>query len=261
MEDDALAARFEQAVRTVRAAGALALDYFKRRDSLTVERKGRQDLVSVADRAVEDLIRREIGRAFPDDTFLGEEGGGGDGPRVWVIDPIDGTHNFLRGVPCWAVVLAFVADGRVEIGLTYDPVHDELFTARRGQGARRNGEPIRVSAADDPTDASVGLTFGFKMDPELYLRTMRALIEAGCEHRRMGSTAIMLCWVADGRLDGYITPRCSSWDALAGLVLVEEAGGLATDFPRRHGLTNAGGALACAPGLRPLVEAASGQTF
>ena len=130
----------------VREAGQLARDYFSRRESLEIEFKGQQDLVSIADRNVEEVLRERLAVSFPGDAVLGEEGGGGDGARrTWVLDPIDGTFNFLKGIPCWGVVAALVVDGRIEIGLTYDPVHDEMFTARRGGGAFRNGAPVRVS--------------------------------------------------------------------------------------------------------------------
>lgn len=258
MIDDALAARLDRGIDVTRAAGAMALDYFRRRDSLEIEHKGRQDLVSVADREVEELIRRELGRSFPDDAFLGEEGGGVDAARIWVIDPIDGTLNFLRGMPCWAVTIAYVVDGVIEIGLTYDPVHDELFAARRGRGATRNGAAIRVTGCTDPAEATVALTYSFKQPREPYVAMVDRLIGQGCEHRRTGSTAINLCWVADGRCDAMATLRCNSWDCLGGLLLVREAGGAASDYIGRHGLLEPGGILATTPALRGAIEQAAG---
>lgn len=258
LDEPDLAARFERGVEVVRAAGAMALGYFRNRDSLTVEHKGRQDLVSVADRAVEDHIRAELGRFFPDDAFLGEEGGGGEAPLLWVIDPIDGTFNFLRGIPCWCVTVAFVVDGVTELGITYDPVLDELFAARRGHGATRNGTPIKVSGRTDPTESVVGLTYSFKTERRPYIDMMDRVIAQGCEHRRLGSTAVKLCYVADGRLDALVTLRCNSWDCLGGLLMVSESGGRATDFAARHGLTEPGGILASTPGLLDTLQAAAG---
>jgi myo-inositol-1(or 4)-monophosphatase len=145
-------------------AGKLAHDYFGRRAQLEIEHKGMQDLVSVADRAVEDLIRARLSSAFPEDDLLGEEGGGAErrpGAGLWVIDPIDGTANFLRGMPYWSVALAYVKDDRLQIGVTCDPVHDELFWAQRGGGAWRNHTPIRVSDCTEPKQAVVGSTFTF----------------------------------------------------------------------------------------------------
>jgi myo-inositol-1(or 4)-monophosphatase len=133
---DAIAERLEAAAALMREAGALARDYFARRDELAVEFKGTQDLVSAADREVEKLVRARLAALFPGDGVIGEEEGRkGDTASVWIVDPIDGTQNFLRGLPYWTVVLAYVRDGVCELGLTYDPVHDELFTARRGHGA------------------------------------------------------------------------------------------------------------------------------
>lgn len=249
-----LATRLLAAERVARAAGALALDFFRNRERLAVEHKGKQDLVSIADREVEALVRRELSAAFPGEAFIGEEEGGAAADRVWVIDPIDGTLNFLRGIPSWAVVIAWVEDGRTELGVTYDPVHDELWTARRGHGAFRNGERITVSASARPEEAVVGLTFNFKQPAEPYAALIRQLAERGFEHRRMGSTAIQLCYVADGRIDALITLNCSSWDVLPGLLTVEEAGGQATDFVARHGFLGKGGAVASNAGLAQVVS-------
>lgn len=258
MNAQELDSRLEAATGIVRTAGQVALDYFKKRGELTIERKGHQDLVSIADRAVEDVIRGELAALFPGEAILGEEGGGEEADRVWVIDPIDGTFNFLRGVPCWGVVLAYVENGRIQLGLTYDAVHDELFAARRGGGARRNGAPIRVSGATSIDTSCLALAYSFKQPKESYVDTVRNTLAEGFEHRRMGSTAIQLCWVADGRCDGFATLLCSSWDCLAGLILVEEAGGVATDYVGDYGLLEKGGVIACTPGLAQPIEAVSG---
>jgi myo-inositol-1(or 4)-monophosphatase len=244
-------------------AGKLAHDYFMRRAQLEIERKGMQDLVSVADRAVEDLIRRRLSGAFPEDDLLGEEGGGAErrsSAGLWVIDPIDGTANFLRGMPYWSVALAYVVDDRVEIGVTYDPVHDELFWARRGGGAHRDQAPVRVSGATDPQRAIIGSTFTFKMGIEGYVGLIERILRAGSDHRRMGSTALMMCHVADGRLDGCATGYCNSWDVIGGLLLVEEGGGVASDFIAENGLLAAGSALAGTPGLQATLEQVRGRS-
>lgn len=258
MTPEELDDRLEAAIPVIRQAGRLALDHFNDRGALTIEHKGRQDLVSIADRSVEDLIRGELARLYPGEAVLGEEGGGVEAARIWVIDPIDGTFNFLRGMPCWGVVIAYVVNGRTVIGLTYDPVHDELWTARRGGGAFRNGEPVRVSGAQDSNTACLALTYSFKQAREDYVALVDRAIARGFEHRRMGSTAVQLGWVADGRCDGLVTLYCRSWDVLAGLILVEEAGGLASDFVARHGLLGAGGVLAGTPALAPLLAEISG---
>ncbi|HEX6141508.1 MAG TPA: inositol monophosphatase [Geminicoccaceae bacterium] len=257
-----LALRTLAATATIREAGRLARRHFERRGELEVELKGMQDMVSLADRGVEDLIRARLGEAFPEDALVGEEGGGEDaapGTGQWVIDPIDGTMNFLRGVPYWSVVIAYVRDREVLIGTTYDPVHDDLYVAAKGQGAFRNGEPIRVSGESDPHRAVLGHTFNFKLEVGRYVRTLGNLLEAGVDHRRLGSTALMMCHVADGRLDGCVTLRCSSWDVIAGLRLVEEAGGHASDwFEAAGSLTAPGAVLGCTPALADVIRRASG---
>jgi myo-inositol-1(or 4)-monophosphatase len=257
MPDRDLDLRLLTARAVAAEAGKLAYDYFSRRGQLEIERKGMQDLVSVADRAVEDLIRERLSDAFPEDDLLGEERGGAGrraGAGLWVIDPIDGTANFLRGMPYWSVALAYVAQDRVQIGVTYDPVHDELFWARRGGGAWRNQTPVRVSGCTDPQQAVVGSTFTFKMRKDVYLSLIEGFLQAGSDHRRMGSTALMMCHVADGRLDGCVTGYCNSWDVIGGLLLVEEAGGAASDFIAENGLLEAASALAATPGLLATLE-------
>jgi myo-inositol-1(or 4)-monophosphatase len=257
---DALDLRLLAACAIVREAGQLARDYFSRRESLEIEFKGKQDVVSVADRAVEDVIRAQLARAFPDDDVIGEEGGyatdrGGD--RVWVIDPIDGTTNFLRGVPYWSVALAYAVGGRTELAVTYDPVHDELFSARRGGGASRNGRAIRVSQRD-PNRSAIGTAYSFRSSTESYLGLVDGMLRAGLDHRRLGSSALMLCHTADGRLDGTAMVYCHAWDVIGGLLLVEEAGGIASDFLADAGLTVPGPAFAGTPALRPTLEGLTG---
>ena len=257
MTDRDLDLRLMTARAVAREAGKLACDYFSRRAQLEIEHKGMQDLVSVADRAVEDLIRQRLSGAYPEDDLLGEEGGGAarrSGAGLWVIDPIDGTANFLRGMPYWSVAIAYVVGQRVEIGVTYDPVHDELFSARRGGGAQRDERPVRVSGATDPQRSIIGSTFTFKMGIERYVALLEGILRAGADHRRMGSTALMMCHVADGRLDGCATGYCNSWDVIGGLLLVEEAGGVASDFIADNGLLAAGSALAGTPGLQATLE-------
>ena len=261
MAADALELRLLAACAVVREAGQIARDFFMRRDQLEVEHKGMQDLVSIADRQVEEVIRSHLTAAFPDDGIVGEEGETIEPPSragSWVIDPIDGTANFLRGVPYWSVALAYVVRGRTELAITYDPVHDELFAARRGRGARRNGQPIRVTGRTDPGRSAIGIAYTFKASMEAYLRLMDDLLRAGLDHRRLGSSALMLCHTADGRLDGVAMIYCHAWDVLGGLLLVEEAGGIASDFLSDAGLTVPGPAFAGTPALSPTLERLTG---
>jgi myo-inositol-1(or 4)-monophosphatase len=258
---DPLDLRLLAASAIVREAGQLARDYFVRRETLEIEFKGRQDLVSIADRAVEDVIRSQLTRAFPDDDVIGEEGGyandrGGD--RVWVIDPIDGTANFLRGLPYWTVALAYVVNGSTELAITYDPIRDELFTARRGQGASRDGKAIKVSGRTDPGQSAIATAYTFKASIEAYLVQLEYLMRAGCDHRRLGSSALMLCHTADGRLDGCAIILAHALDVIGGLLLVEEAGGTASNFLADAGLTVPGPAFAGTPALQPTLEHLTG---
>jgi len=249
--------RLQTVAAITRDAGKLALDYFNRRDKLEIEHKGMQDLVSIADRNTEDFIRDGLSKAFPDDLIIGEEGGTeasrAAGP-VWIIDPIDGTMNFLRGVPYWSVAVALVVDKVLQIGITYDPVHDELYTARRGGGAHRNGQQISVSGADDPKKAVVGATFSFKMSIDNYGQLLTAVLRAGSDHRRLGSTALMMAHVSDGRLDACATLYCNSWDVIGGLMLVEEAGGIASNFLDGAELDEPNRCFGTTPGLLQVIQ-------
>lgn len=261
MTDDDLDRRLDAGLPMLYAAGRLARDFFQRRDELAIENKGLQDLVSIADQTVERAIRGELERLFPEDAIIGEEDGAAAGfeaaPGVWVIDPIDGTSNFLRGMPYWCCVMAFVVDGTTEIGLTYDPIHDEMFACRRGRVATRNKQPIEVSRRP-VAEACIGLSFNFKQDGREYAEMVERLNTRSFDHRRSGSSALHLCHVADGRLDGAITRHCMSWDVLAGLALVEAAGGVASHYTRGAGLVEPRGVIATTRALRAAVEAAAG---
>ena len=254
-----LDARFTVAAEVMREAAAVALDYFRRRAELEVEFKGRQDVVSVADRSVETVIRDGLRRHFPGDGFVGEEHAAeGDHRRCWVIDPIDGTQNFLRGIPYWTVVLAFVVDGRIELSFTADPVHGEVFAARRGQGAWRDGTAIRCRQPAALDQCCVALSFGFKDDWRHYVEVQGRFLEQGVDMRRLGSTALILAHIADGRLDAIYAPGNQSWDCIAGLLLVAEAGGRVVDFLGDTGLLARGPVVATVPVLAPLAEAVTG---
>lgn len=250
--------RYRVGVAAMRAASELALRLWQRREALEVEHKGLQDLVSRADREVEELLRERIGREFPEDSFLGEELGGTAADSLWLVDPIDGTANFLRGIPYWSCTLAYVRDGRPLLAFTSDPVHGELFAARRGGGTTRNGRPVRASAVGDPKHACIGLSYTFRVPPATYLGMVRRLLEAGFDHRRLGSAALSLAHVADGRLDAAATLHTNAWDVLPGLLLVAEAGGRATDWIDGCGLGANRAAAAAAPGIAARVEELTG---
>lgn len=251
--------RLAAAAAVAREAGALALRRFRARDRLAIERKGLQDLVSEADREVEALIRGRLGALFPEDGFLGEEGGHARrGAATWVVDPIDGTWCFLNGIGAWCVSLAAVRDGRIELGVVLDPCAGELFAARAGGGATLDGAPIRVADAASLADGTLGVGFSHRSRPEDVAPIFGRLLEAGGMYHRHGSGALALAWVACGRLIGYLEPHMNSWDALAGLLLVEEAGGRVLDFLAGDGLLAGNRVLATAPGVHEPVRALAG---
>lgn len=253
-----LAGRLKVAEAVVREGGALALSHFKRRDALTIEHKGLQDLVSIADRSVEDVIRQRLGTAFPEDEFLGEERGGGEAEQFWVIDPIDGTANFLRGMPYWCVAIAYVAHGEPLLALTYDAVHDELFTAQKGQGTRRNGAPVQVSSVTRPNEACIGLSHNFKTPHAIYEAALHEYLAMDMDHRRMGSAALTLAHVSDGRLDAAVAFITNVWDVIGGLLLITEAGGKATTFLDHRPILERRTVVGSAPGIAEVFAKASG---
>jgi len=243
--------RLQAAETIVREAGRVATDYFARRELLSIDRKGVQDLVSDADRSCEDLIVAGLSRLFPEDGFLGEERGSRNpkAAAIWVIDPIDGTHNFLTGIPVWCVSLGLVAGGELVLGIIYHPIAGELYSARSGGGAFLNGQPIKVSGATDLTRARICLGFSYRRPVAEHARAVGSLLSAGCEYLRLGSGALGLAYTAAGRFDGYWERHINSWDAAAGLVLVREAGGWTNDFLAGQGLTQGSEILAATPEL------------
>lgn len=249
---DALAQRLTAAQSIAREAGTLARRYYRDRHSLQWESKGVQNWVSEADKAVEDLIRDRLAEAFPDDAFLGEESGrsGGAGP-VWVVDPIDGTTMFLRGIAYWCVSIALVAEGVLELGVIYDPLADEMFAGRRGHGAQCNGRPMRVSTVCELSQAVVGVGFSHRRPTVPVSDWLGRLLAAKGEYRQLGAGALMLAHAADGRLDGYYECHHHSWDALAGLLLNREAGAWTNDFLAGDGLYEGSPIFVCPPALRP----------
>jgi len=254
-----LDARIEFAAALAREAGALALRYFNHELDYAAESKGdAQDWVSVADRSVEALCRARLADAFPDDAMLGEESGGTIGERTWVIDPIDGTLNFVHGVRYWCVSIAFLEGGVRRIGAIYDPPYDELFLAAAGQGARANGRPICASACQALDRALIVHGYVQRHALDAHLRLRRKLIESGAEVKDHGAGALMLAHVAAGRFDAYLEPHMHPWDASAGLLLVDEAGGRVLPYPGNGGLRSGGAVLAGAPPLFERLYALTG---
>ncbi len=222
------------AVKAARAAGGIILRNIDRIDTLTISTKSRNDYVSEVDRMAEAEIIRILGRAYPEHGFLGEESGGrSDGAEYqWVIDPLDGTTNFLHGVPQYAVSIALRRGSHFEQAVVYDPLKDELFTASRGGGAQLNGRRIRVSPARSLEGALLGTGIPFRddQDLDLYLETLRVMVPGTAGVRRAGSAALDLAYVAAGRFDGFWEFGVKKWDIAAGILLVQEAGGLVGDL-------------------------------
>ncbi len=231
------------AVRAARAAGNIILRYMNRLDSLDVVEKQRHDYVSEVDRMAEAEILRELKRAYPRDAFLGEESGKtGNSRNVWVIDPLDGTRNYLRGFPHFSVSIGLLENGEPTLGVIYDPLRDELFTADRGNGAYLNDRRIRVSRRDGLSGALLATGFPYRQRRHLdaQLGMTRALLQEAEDIRRSGSAALDLAYVAAGRFDGFFEIGLNVWDMAAGCVLVREAGGRYCDFVGRDGLPESG---------------------
>ncbi|MBN1577506.1 MAG: inositol monophosphatase [Chitinispirillaceae bacterium] len=200
-----------------------------------IEKGVNYNLVTGADTAAERTVIETIRKRFPTDAFLGEESAATtplSAPRLWIIDPLDGTTNFAHGIPHFAVSIAFARAGEVECGVVHDPMRKELFCAQAGHGAWYNGEPIRVSAAPDLMKSVIGTGFYYERGP-LMLRTLdsiRKLLSAGIQGiRRTGAASLDCCYVAGGRFDGYFEYRLSPWDFAAGMLIVNEAGGVCMD--------------------------------
>jgi myo-inositol-1(or 4)-monophosphatase len=190
------------------------------------------------DREVERFIRSAIANGYPGDAIIGEEEGGaaGDGERVWLIDPIDGTANYARGIPRYCVSIGCLERGRPALGVVYDPSHALLYAAARGRGATCNGDPIAVSASDDVHAATVECGWSTRRPAADYLALVGRVLDAGCAFRRAGSGALGLADVAAGRSEAYCELHINAWDCAAGILLVQEAGGFASDFFAGDGL-------------------------
>lgn len=238
-------------------AGQLVRTRFYERDqALEVEFKGPQDYLTETDTEVEQLIAQRLEEAFPGDGFFGEESGGAYTEQTWIVDPIDGTASFARGVPYFCVSIAFVADGKVQVGVLYDPMARELFAAQRGRGATLNGRPIRVSRIDDPGKAVVELGWTARTPIERHIEILRRINALGASIKRVGSGALGLAYVAAGRQDAYFELHINAWDAAAAVLLVEEAGGYVNDFLTPECLTRGNRVFACTPKLRDALQGA-----
>ncbi len=224
----------EVAVYAARTAGSLLVSYLGGGRPRGIAQKDLLDYVTDADRESEKTIRKVIGSRFPDHSILAEEGGltEKDKQNLWVVDPLDGTINYISSFPFFCVSVGFVREGSVEVGVVYDPIKDELFHAARGKGAYLNGSPIRVNAVSDLSTSIVFTGFPHRIKEcfEPHLASFRAIFEISAGIRQLGSAALHLCYTAMGRADGFWEPRLSPWDIAAGSLIVTEAGGIVTDF-------------------------------
>ena len=221
------------AIRAARDGGRILMRYLDRIDSLKIETKSRNDFVSDVDRASEQAIIHAISKAYPDHAILAEESGEHDGNGYqWVIDPLDGTTNYLHGFPQFAVSVALREKGQLLCGVVYDPVREELFHATRGEGAFLNDRRIRVTARKSIQGALLGTGIPFRdlRHKEAYFGMMQDLIVDSAGVRRPGSAALDFAWLAAGRVDGFWELGLSEWDFAAGALLVREAGGVVTDI-------------------------------
>lgn len=231
--------RFDFASSLIQEAGELAFSYFRRLDTLVIQSKGQQDMASEADLNTELLIRDRIKNRFPEDAFLGEETGRTEfasSQGIWVVDPIDGTQPFISGMSGWCVSIAFVLNDKLEMGFVYSPVRAELFTGGSHAEATLNGKTIRVSAAASLTDGIVGVGYSPRVRPDEFLPLFSRLLHRGAMFCREGSGALTLCYVACGRLIGYVEPHINSWDCLGALAIIQAAGGTISDFLSAGGL-------------------------
>ncbi|AHK79567.1 inositol monophosphatase [Ectothiorhodospira haloalkaliphila] len=222
------------AIKAARAAGQVIARSANRVDTLKIQDKQPNDFVTEVDRNAEREIIRVIQRAYPDHGIMAEESGEHDINRefIWVIDPLDGTTNFIHGIPQFAVSIALKQRGRLEQAVVYDPIKEELFVATRGAGAFLNNRRIRVSQHKDLSGTLLGTGIPFREDQDLdyYLRTLKALLPGTAGVRRPGSAALDLAYVACGRLDGFWEIGLNEWDMAAGVLLIQEAGGLVGDL-------------------------------
>jgi myo-inositol-1(or 4)-monophosphatase len=221
------------AVRAARSAGKLLLRYYGQVDAKSVSEKGRNDFVSEVDRAAEATIIEVVRRAYPNHAILAEESGETAGNDFqWVIDPLDGTTNYLHGFPQFGVSIALRHRGQLESAVVYDPMREEMYTADRGGGAFLNDRRIRVTQRKDLHGALIGTGIPFRDQRhlDLYLAMMKALIRDTAGIRRPGSAALDFAYLAAGRTDGFWELGLSPWDFAAGVLLVREAGGCVTDL-------------------------------
>ena len=247
-----LASFLSTAVAAARAAGVIINEGAKNRASITIERKNANDFVSVIDKSAERAIIDTLAAKYPGHAFKAEESGeAGTSRYTWVIDPLDGTTNFLQGIPYYCVSIALQIDDAIAVGVIYDPTSGRLFTATRGHGAFLDGVRIHVSGRPGLTEAVVGTGIPFRDWSYLddYLASLRVIMQRCAGIRRPGAAALDLASVSAGWIDGHWEKGLNAWDMAAGGLLIQEAGGVVTTFNGSGAFLNSGQVLAGAPGV------------
>ena len=239
------------AVMAARKAGSTLIRKMVNLDKLKVEQKGHNDFVSDADHAAERAVIGTIHKHYPDHAIHAEESGAaGESDTVWIIDPLDGTTNYLHGFPVWAVSIGVQVKGRMEHGVVYDPLRQELFTATRGQGAQLEGRKIRVSGQRNMEHALLGTGFPFRqkdLEISAYLDMLAKTIHHTSGVRRAGAAALDLCYVAAGRLDAFFETGLAPWDLAAGGLIIREAGGIISGLDGSENYLDTGHVLCGSP--------------
>jgi len=224
----------EIAIEAARRGAEVLLNYWENLGKEDADLKSRHDWVSAADRESEQAIVASIRAHHPDDAFLGEEGGSSAGStaRTWIIDPLDGTSNYLQHFPVWSVSIALRQNDETTVGVIYEPLRDLFFTAERGAGAFRNGARMRVSTQEAVEGSFLATGFPFRAQEyiETYVAIFTDVIRISKGVRRAGSAALDLAYTAAGVFDGFFEMHLAAWDVAAGSLLVTEAGGVVTDF-------------------------------
>ncbi len=242
------------AVRAARAAGKEIVRAFEQLDKVEVELKGTNDIVTNVDKDAEYIIVETLRKSYPKHTIIGEECGllvGEDNDFQWVIDPIDGTANFIKGIPHFAVSIALKVKGKLDQAVIYDPIRGEVFSASRGKGAQLNGFRIRVNKTKDLNSTILATGFPFKKKQHInaYMDMFKSLFLKTTDMRRAGSPALDLAYVAAGRVDGFFEIGLKPWNTSAGELLVIESGGLVTDFVGGHNHEQSGNIVAASSNI------------
>lgn len=239
------------AIRAARKAASVILQSLDRLDTVIVNEKEPFDYVSEIDKKAEQVILTTIQQTFPDHSIQSEEAGTlmQNSSYLWIIDPLDGTNNFIHGYPHFAISIAIQIKQQIEHAVIYDPIRNELFTATRGRGAQLNDKRIRVSGRVNLEGALIGteITLNQKKNVEYYSHIINTPVYQTIGMRRSGSAALDLAYVACGRMDGFWQPQLKSWDVAAGSLLVSEAGGFITDFQGKDNYISTGHVVAANP--------------